>query len=218
MTADPNRLGFRVGPQPLRLPSDERGEIPSCDAGCMSYSDGWNHYHTCKFAAWYIERERAVAEVERLKSASTAHKATSLPERIVEIEKHFGKFGEVAECLCIIRGLIAERQVLSAMLRKVSDYLESANEIIEEDGGDEDDVQDARALIERARALLPPEDHTEDSADEQQPAPIPVGEIRRLADLAAQRDEFRKTDEAKLAVVETWLAGFPQETPWTSST
>lgn len=212
---DPTRLGFRVGPEPLRLPSDERGEIPSCDAGCMSYSDGWNHYHTCKFAAWYMERERAVAEVERLKSEPATRGATSLPERIVEIEKHFGKFGEVAECLCIIRGLISERQVFIAMLRKVSDYLETATGLIEDDGGDEDDVQDARALIERARALLPPEDQADasPSAPDAEQQPVPVGEIRRLADLAAQRDEFRKADETTLAVVETWLAGFPQETP-----
>lgn len=48
---------------------------------------------------------------------------------------------------------------------------------------------------------------------EQRPMPIPVREIRRLADLAAQRDEFRAADETELAAVETWLAGFPQETP-----
>lgn len=62
------------------------------------------------------------------------------------------------------------------------------------------------------QALLPPAGQADAIADDRQHVPIPIREIGRLVELAAQRDEFRMADEAKLAAVETWLAGLPQET------
>lgn len=41
------------------------------------------------------------------------------------------------------------------IITKLADYLETATGIIEEEGGDEDDVADARALIAEARKAVP---------------------------------------------------------------
>lgn len=66
-------LAFREGPAPLRLPPEERNGIPSCDAGCKVYSDGWAHYHTCRFVAWYQGRCGEKWELDRVKPQVKEH-------------------------------------------------------------------------------------------------------------------------------------------------
>lgn len=64
-------LAFREGPAPLQLPPEERDGIPSCDAGCKVYSDGWAHYHTCQYVAWYQRRPKW--ELDRVKPQIKEH-------------------------------------------------------------------------------------------------------------------------------------------------
>lgn len=49
---------------------------------------------------------------------------------------------------------LAKARAAVEMGIKLADYLESATEIIEDDGGDEEDVRDAMDLIAKARALF----------------------------------------------------------------
>lgn len=54
----------------------------------------------------------------------------------------------IAEAAAVINGY-------RRLIAKLADYLETAAGIIEEEGGDEDDVADARALITEARRVVP---------------------------------------------------------------
>lgn len=54
-----------------------------------------------------------------------------------------------------------------AALRKAVIYLEDATAIIEDDGGDEDDIADAREVVSEARAVLAQIASTETPAGEE---------------------------------------------------
>jgi len=50
--------------------------------------------------------------------------------------------------------LQATQEVQQEMGAKLADYLDSANGIIEEEGGDEEDIRDARELVAEARVVF----------------------------------------------------------------
>lgn len=51
---DPAYLGFCVGARPLA------DHVPSCEAGCKLFSDGWDHHRDCRYAAWMRGDDLAV--------------------------------------------------------------------------------------------------------------------------------------------------------------
>lgn len=69
------------------------------------------------------------------------------------------KYAEQIEMLVTermyVHHLRKENEELSELVVKLANYLETATGIIEEEGGDEDDVADARALIAEAHKAVP---------------------------------------------------------------
>ena len=80
-------LGFKVGARPIAIPPEHRDEVPMCDAGCKVFSDGWQHYRTCKYVAW-MQGKDLPAEQEQ---APTLLDLTKLPPGTVcEAMREFG--------------------------------------------------------------------------------------------------------------------------------
>lgn len=55
-------FGINFGPAPLRTYGEARGEVPHCAAGCMVFSDGWDHHMDCPYLAWIESQAVAIGE------------------------------------------------------------------------------------------------------------------------------------------------------------
>lgn len=90
----------------------------------------------------------AMAEIQRLISDPAFRAAAARDPRSLQEHRDIGTL------LGLLRERTEERDALRGMVRKLAGYLESANELLEEQGEDEEDCADFARLVAEARALI----------------------------------------------------------------
>jgi hypothetical protein len=114
-----------------------------------------------------VEKELAPMLVKRLRESSAGWEKTLEANQAIKLERlEFQRQLDAArreaaawevQCQDLRDKLVqlqATQEVQRKMGAKLADYLDTANGIIEEEGGDEEDIRDARELVAEARVIF----------------------------------------------------------------